>query len=317
MRLKYFLILISPILIIPIVLGIGRYPIWSFPLTDTAWHILFNIRIPRILLCALAGIALSVAGTSLQATLRNPLVSPSILGLSQGAAFGAALAMVVLPYHPYILPIVAFVFGFLAVSIACLAARIRGEFSTITIILGGVIVGAVFTALLSMIELIADPYRLAGVVFWALGGFHRASWQSFFICAPGLIIGLPVLFSIRWRLNVLSMGDEEAKLLGANIKRDRLIVVISSTIVCASIIAVTGIIGWIGLIIPHMTRSLIGPDNKYLIPASAAFGASFLLITDTLCRTLFTFEIPISVVTTLIAAPYFIYLLKKVGGGWR
>jgi len=168
-----------------------------------------------------------------------------------------------------------------------------------------------------MMKLIADPYRLAGVVFWALGGLHRACWQSFFICAPSLIIGLPILFSIRWRLNVLSMGEEEAKLLGANIKRDRFIVVVSSTLVCASVIAVTGIIGWIGLIIPHMTRSLIGPDNKYLIPASAAFGASFLLITDTLCRTLFTFEIPISIITTLIAAPYFIYLLKKVGGGWR
>ncbi len=317
MRLKYYIILLSPVLIIPVVLSIGRYSVWSFPLSDTALHILLNIRIPRVLLCIMTGMALSVSGTSLQATLRNPLVSPYILGLSQGAAFGAALAMVVLPYHIYILPIAAFLFGFLAVCAACLAGRIHGEFSTITVILGGVIVGAVFTALLSIIKLMADPYRLTDIVFWTLGGLHRASWQSFFIAAPSLIIGLPVLYAIRWRLNVLSMGEEEAKLLGVNIKRDRIIIVVLSTLLCTSVIAVSGIVAWVGLIIPHMTRSIIGPDNKYLIPASAAFGASFLLIADSLCRSLFTFEVPISVVTTLIAAPYFIYLLKKIGGGWH
>ena len=265
----------------------------------------------------MSGIALSVAGTSFQATLRNPLVSPYILGLSQGAAFGAALAIIILPYHPYILPVAAFIFGTLAVLLTSSVARIHGEFSTITIILGGIIIGAVFTALLSIIKLVADPYRIASVVFWTLGGLHRASWQSIFIAAPGLIIGLPILFVIRWRLNLLSMGDEEAKLLGVNVRRDRIIIVIVSTLICASVIAVSGIIGWIGLIVPHMVRSIIGPDNKYLIPASAAFGASLMLITDTLCRTLFTFEIPISIITTLIAAPYFIYLLKKIGGGWQ
>lgn len=317
MRLKYYLILISPLLVVPVVLMFGRYSIKSFPLSETDWHVLVNIRMPRILLGILAGMALSVAGTSFQATLRNPLVCPWVLGLSQGAACGAALAMVFLPYQPFVLPVSAFVFGLLAVSAACLVARVRGEFSTITIILGGVIVGAVFTALLSIIKLMADPYRLAGIVFWTLGGLYRASLQSFFIAAPGLIIGLPLLFSIRWRLNVLSMGEEEARLLGVNIKRDRFIVVFLSTLVCSSVIAVTGIIGWLGLIIPHIARSIVGPDNRYLIPASATLGASFLLIADTLCRSLFTFEIPISIVTTLIAAPQFIYLLRKVGGGWR
>lgn len=316
-RLTYGLILIFPLLLIPVILMFGRYSIGAFPLSETDWQVLVNIRMPRILLGVFAGMALSVAGTSFQATLRNPLVSPFILGLSQGAAFGAAVAMVFFPHQPFVLSISSFVFGLLAVSAAYFIARTCGEFSTITIILSGVMIGAVFTALLSTVKLMADPYRISGIVFWTLGGLHRASWQSLLIATPGLIIGLPILFAIRWRLNVLSMSEDEAKLLGVNISRDRFIVIFLSTLVCSSVIAVTGIIGWIGLIIPHMGRSIVGPDNRYLVPASAAMGASFLLFADTLCRSLFTFEIPISIVTTLIAAPQFIYLLRKAGGGWQ
>jgi iron complex transport system permease protein len=305
---NYYLILFSPI---PVIM------FKSFSLGETASFILFNIRLPRILLCALAGATLSVAGASLQSTLRNPLVSPYILGLSQGAAFGAALAMLLLPYSSYMIPILAFIFGFSAVILACSLARIRGGFSTVTVILAGVIVAAIFTALLSIVKFISDPYRLSGIVFWTMGGFYKASWDYLLLAAPGSVTGLTILFFLRWRLNVLSMGDEEAKLMGVNVYRERLLVLISATLACASVISVSGIVAWVGLIVPHIVRSLVGSDNKYLIPASAAFGASILVLTDDLCRSLFSFEIPISIVTTLVAAPYFIYLLRKVGGEWR
>jgi iron complex transport system permease protein len=295
----------------------GRYSFSTYALSETDWHVLINIRTPRILLTILTGIALSVGGTCLQATLRNPLVSPFILGLSQGAAFGAALVMVFFPYRPFALSISAFAFGFFAVSFTSMVARVRGTFSAITIVLGGIIVGAIFTALLSIVKLMADPFRVAGIVFWTLGGLSKASWKSFYIVTPGLAIGLPLLFLMRWRLNVLSMSEEEAALMGVQIKRDRIIVVFLSTLICSSVIAVTGIVAWIGLIIPHLARGIVGTDNRYLVPASAALGASFLLIADTLCRSLFTYEIPISIVTTLIAAPQFIYLLRRVSGGWR
>lgn len=320
----YYIMLFSPIPIILVSLCIGRYPLYtmfeSFSLDDTASFILLNIRLPRILLCVLAGASLSVAGASLQSTLRNPLVSPYILGLSQGSAFGAALAMVVLPYSSYtiyIIPILAFIFGLLAMFLACSLARMRGGFSTVTVILAGVIVAAIFTALLSIVRFIADPYRLAGIVFWTMGGFYKASWNYLLIAIPGSVLGLIILFFIRWRMNVLSMGDEEAMLLGVNVYRERLLIVFLATLACASVISVSGIIAWVGLIVPHTVRTIVGPDNKHLVPASATFGASFLVLTDDLCRSIFSFEIPISIVTTLVAAPYFIYLLRRVGGEWR
>lgn len=318
---QYYLILFSPIPAIIISIFIGRYPLTKlFDLDKTAVLILLYIRLPRIILCGLTGAALSVSGASLQSTLRNPLVSPYILGLSQGAAFGTALAIVLLPYSLYtiyVIPVLAFTFGFLAILLTCFLARVRGNFSTITVVLAGIVVAAIFTALLSIVRLIADPYRLAEIVFWMMGSFYKASWDNLLIAAPGAMLGLVTLMLIRWRMNVLSMHDEEARLLGVNIHRERVTVMFLSTLSCASVISVSGIIAWIGLIIPHMARGIIGPDNKYLIPTSAALGATILILNDDLCRSLFTFEIPISILTTLVAAPYFIYLLKRVGGQWR
>lgn len=315
-RIKYYLILISPLPIMVVALIVGRHLIF-FPFTDTDLFILYGVRLPRILIAMLAGAALSIAGSSLQATICNPLVSPYILGLSQGAAFGTALAMVVMPYNQFILPVMAFIFGLMAITITCMIAKIRGEFSAIAIILAGVIAAGIFTTLLSIVKIISDPYSLSGIVFWTMGGFYRVYWDDIFIAAPGLIIGVGILSSIIWRLNVLFMGEEDARLLGVNVKRETTIIVFLSALVCASAISVTGIIAWVGLIIPQMVRGIIGPDNRYIIPASAALGASFLLLVDTLCRSLFTFEIPVSIVATLIAASYFITLLRKIGGEWR
>lgn len=312
-----FYLTLSPFPIALLMLFLGRYSLNITSLSSEDVFVLLNIRAPRIILCMMAGVGLSVAGASLQSCLRNPLVAPYILGQSQGAAFGAALAMLLVPHCLYLIPASALIFSFIAVGLACSLARVRGEFSTVTTVLSGVIVAGVFTALLSIIKLASDPYRLSGIVFWTMGGFHKSCWGDILMALPGVVIGFFMLYFMRYRLNVLSMGSNEAKLLGVNINRDRLIVISLSTLMCSSIIAVTGIIAWIGLIVPHMARSLICPDNKYLIPASAGLGASLLLVTDTLCRTLTTYDIPVSIITTLVAAPYFIYLLRKVAGGWN
>ena len=315
-RVKYYMILISPLPIAAVAILFGRYSI-LFPLSSTDLFILGGVRLPRVLMTMMTGAALSIAGASLQSTLRNPLASPYILGLSQGAAFGAALAMIVLPYSQFMLPVMAFIFGLIAITITCMLARIRGTFSNLAVVLSGVIVAGVFTAFLSIVKLIADPYSLSGLVFWTMGGFYRVDWGKILIVAPGLVTGFIILSLMGWRLNVLSMGEEDAKSLGVNVRRDTIIVVSLSALVCALAIAVSGIVAWVGLIIPQMVRGIIGPDNRYIIPASLAFGASFLLIVDTLCRSLFTFEVPVSIITTLVAAPYFILLLRRIGGGWR
>lgn len=313
-RLKFYLLLLSFIPIGLVSLLIGRYPL---KFDDMGMFIILHLRLPRILLVALTGAVLSSSGAALQATLRNPLVSPYILGVTQGAAFGAALAVLCFPESKYSTIVCALIFGTLAITISLLLSRVRGSFSTITVILSGIIVGAVFSALLSIVKYVADPYRLQEIVFWTMGGFYKSSWENLLIATPGAVLGMMLLFLMRWRLNVLSMGDEEARLLGVNVKREKILIIFASSLACASVISVSGIIAFIGLIVPHMVRALIGPDVRYLIPASMSLGAGVLIIADDLCRSLFSFEIPISIITTLIAAPYFVYLLRKIGGEWK
>lgn len=322
---RYFLILSLPFILAPVSLLVGRYPI-NFN-DEISLHVLRSIRLPRIILCSLTGAILSITGASLQSIFRNPLVSPYILGITQGAAFGAALSILFMSPSPYTISTVvpstyltiifAFTFSLVALLLSVVIARVRGAFTPVSLTLSGIIVGALFSTLLSIIQYVVDPERLQGIVFWIMGGFHRSSWNTLAIAIPGSVIGVSILLLIRWRLNVLSMGDEEALMLGVNVKRERFIVIIASSLACSSVIAVSGIISFIGLVVPHLCRALIGPDNKYLIPASMCMGAFILLLADNFCRTLFTYEIPISIVTTLIAVPYFIYLLRRVGGEWK
>ena len=290
------------------------------PATHSPWPeayevVLFKIRLPRVLLAMLIGAALSVSGTALQAIFRNPLVSPYIRGISSGAAFGAALAICFLPLavEPS-----AFVFALVAVALTCSLARIRGEISTVSLILAGIVVTALFSALVSLLKfLTTDPHQLASVVFWMMGSLSLASWDSIVRCAPLVAAGVAPLCLMRWRLNVLSLG-EEAKLLGINVDRDRLLVVASSSLATAAAVSVAGIIGWVGLIVPHIIRMAVGPDNRILVPLSATTGAAFLLLADDLARSLTTYEIPLGILTTLCGAPFFVYLLRRTGGGsWR
>ena len=281
---------------------------------DLIETILVDVRLPRVLLTFLVGGSLAVAGNSLQALFRNPLVCPYILGLSSGAAFGAALAMTIawLPIQP-----TAFFFAMLAVGIAYFLARSRKSVSVVSLILSGVIVSGIFTALLTIVQFLTDPFKLQTIVHWTMGNLHNAGWGKLKSAFPLCAIGLVWLFLLRWRMNVLAMGDDETRAVGLNPEREKFLVLVPATLVSSAAIAVAGVIGLIGLVIPHMVRMMIGPDNSYSLPASFTFGGSFLLIVDSFSRSIASFEIPIGVFTTLLGGPFFIFLLRRAKIGWE
>jgi len=292
--------------------------LFGFPKTFTGdsdlIKIILNARLPRILLAFLVGGSLSSAGNALQALFRNPLVSPYILGLSSGAAFGAALAMTT-PWMP--LQPTAFFFGVLAVGIAYFMARSRKSVSVVSLILSGVIVSGIFTALLTIVQFLTDPFKLQTIAHWTMGDLHNARWEELKSLSPFCLVGFSWLFLFRWRMNVLAMGDEETRAVGLNPEREKLLILIPATLVASAAIAVAGVIGLIGLVVPHMIRMMIGPDNTYSLPASFTFGGAFLLIVDSFSRTAVSFEIPIGVFTTLLGGPFFIFLLRRAKIGWE
>ncbi|RLF19746.1 MAG: iron ABC transporter permease [Thermoprotei archaeon] len=313
---KLFLLFITLPLVFMVSIMMGRYPLNIPPSDDVAHFVLMNIRIPRVLLAVIAGSCLSVAGAILQSVLRNPLASPYILGVTQATAFGAALAMyLMLPSALIIFS--SFIFGLIATLLVLLLSRVRGFLSPVTVILSGIVVGAIFTTMLSAVQYMIDPWRLQGIVFWLMGSFGRASWDILAWTMPISLIALSSAHAMRWRLNILSLGDEEARMLGARVQMERALLIALSALMCATVTSVSGIVAFIGLIAPHMARALVGPDARLLVPASAALGGVIMMIADDVCRTPFSFEIPLSIVTTLVAAPYFIYLLRRMGGEWR
>ncbi len=281
---------------------------------DLLRAVLWDVRLPRVLLTLLVGGALAAAGNSLQALFRNPLVSPYILGLSAGAAFGAALA-VTIPWLP--VQLAAFVFALLAVALSYYLARTNKTVSTVSLILSGVIVSGIFTALLTIVQFLTDPFKLQTIVQWTMGNLHNASWDKLQSAALGIAVGVIWLFLFRWRMNVLAMGDDETRAVGLNPEHQRLLVLIPATLAASAAIAVAGVIGLLGLAIPHMVRMMLGPDNRYTLPASFTFGGAFLLIVDTCSRSVAQFEIPVGVFTTLLGGPFFIFLLKKARIGWE
>ncbi len=271
--------------------------------------VLMDIRLPRIILTFLVGMSLSVSGATFQSMLKNPLVDPYILGLSSGAAFGvSAFSIMLNVLHPQIS---SFIFGLLAVGISYGFASRGDETSSLALVLAGVMVSAVFTSLLSIVQLIIDPLRLQSLIYWTMGSFNTASWNKIVSVFPWILISVTVIFVMRWRLNILALDDREAAFLGVNVKRDKVILIISASILATSSVSVAGIIGLVGLIIPHIVRMIFGADNRTLIPISIIVGASFLTIVDIFSRTLFTFEVPIGIFTTIIGAPFFIFLLRR------
>ncbi len=274
--------------------------------------IILDIRLPRIVLAGLAGMALATSGATLQAVLRNPLVDPFILGISSGAAFGCALTIGFAPFIP--LQAAAFLGGGLAVLVACLVARTGdGGMSRLSLVLSGVIVSAFFSAMVSLIKFFVEPMKLQSIVFWLMGSFSLAEWSQARSAGIGILLGcLPVLL-LRWRLNVISMGDEEARTMGINVSRKRLIFITAATLAATSAVAVSGIIGWAGLMVPHLVRMLAGPDHRRLIPLTMAGGATFMILADTAARNLTDFDIPVGIITAVAGAPFFVYLMKRNG----
>lgn len=307
-------------------INIGRYPIppidvlkalfLSRDADPTVRTVLFQIRLPRIVAAMLVGSALSIAGAAFQGLFKNPLVSSYHLGVSSGAGFGAALA-IVLSWNAAMIQTAAFAFGALAVALTYGLSRLYKGTSTLTLVLAGIIVSSFFSALVSLIEYTADPRGvLPAIVFWLMGSLSAVSNESLLGIMAPMIIGTVGLMLIRWRINVLSMGEEEAQALGIDLRRVVAIIVACGTLVTTSAVCISGVIGWIGLVIPHVGRMLVGPDYRKLLPISCLAGTIYLLVMDDIARTLTTGEIPLGILTSLIGTPFFAYLLMRSRADW-
>lgn len=323
---------VTLLILIFVSLFVGRYPLalgdviqalktggpWGANAADGIVNgIVWDIRLPRALLGALVGGSLAVSGAAFQSFFKNPLVSSGILGVSSGAGFGAALAILLFSSLAMVYPM-ALIFGILAVACSYFIGRIYRTTPTIMLVLGGIIVSSVFSALISFAKYVADPFeQLPTIVFWLMGSLAGAGYREIGFAAIPMLVGMTGLWGVRWRINVLSMGDREAATLGINTRLTKGLVILCATLATAGAVCVSGVIGWIGLVIPHIGRMLVGNDNRYLIPASFYIGACFLIFVDDIGRILTGAEIPIGILTAVVGGPFFVYLLKKTkGGGW-
>jgi iron complex transport system permease protein len=281
-------------------------------------NIITEIRLPRVLLAILIGAALSTSGAVFQAMFVNPLVSPGILGVLAGASFGAALGML-LSEHWYLVQIFAFSFGFIAVGFAVfIGSMVTSSRSTVMLVLGGVISGSLFTSLLSIIKYVADPYStLPAIVYWLMGSLSMANLNEVFLVAIPISISIAGMIFMSKYFDLMSLGDEEAKALGVNVKLIRIIAIVLATLASSLSVVMAGIIGWVGLIIPHIIRMAVGPSHRLLIPLSAIAGGAFLLLADGVSRLALSVEIPIGILTSLIGIPIFIIVLKNARAAWN
>lgn len=273
--------------------------------------VVIDVRLPRLILAFLVGGALSLGGACLQGLFRNPLVSPDIVGVTSGASFGGVLALV-LGLSGATLVAGAFGFGLLALVIVLLLARLSAGSRTLMIVLGGIVVAAFFNALVSFMTYLADPYsELPSIVHWLLGSLAAAGYDKVLLAVAPIAIGALVVLGLRWRLNVLSLGDDDAAALGINPQRSRVLLLAAVALMTAGTVAVAGAVGWVGLVVPHLARLWVGNDNRVLLPISLLLGGSYLIIVDTLSRTISSSEIPLGILTALIGAPVFVFLLAK------
>jgi len=274
--------------------------------------VFWQIRMPRMLAAVMIGAGLAAAGTAYQGMFRNPLVSPDILGVAAGAGMGASVA-ILLGLSMLLIQSLAFAGGLLVVGLVCVIARFtRRQDPVLSLVLIGIAVGTVCSAMISLIKVLADPYtELPSITFWLLGGLNSITLSDLKIAAPLTLLGILPLWLLRWRMNLLSLPDEEASALGVNVVRLRAVFIISATLITASAVAIAGIIGWVGLVIPHICRMLTGANNQRLLPMAMATGAILLLVTDTLARTVSAVELPLGILTALIGAPFFLLLLMR------
>ena len=324
-----------PTLAVMVMLGsllVGRYPVpllevatilaakvlpLDVAVDTTADRVVTLVRLPRVLLTALVGGGLALCGAALQGLFRNPLVSAHILGVSSGAAFGGALA-IVLAAGTVVFVGNAVVFGLLAIVLVYAVSRLGGRAPLLVLVLSGVIVGAFFTAGVSVLTYVADPYdAMPAIVFWLMGSMAGATWGKVALMGVLLALGGGAILLLRWRINVLSLGDEEAAALGLRVGPLRWAVLLATTVIVAGSVAVSGIVGWVGLVIPHVARMIVGPDHRRVLPASLWLGAAYLVLIDDLARGVTPAEIPIGIVTALIGAPVFLAIVWRMQrAGW-
>ena len=322
------LLLIALILVVIGSVVLGRYPIGLketagilastvFPVepfwTETQAALLLNHRLPRILLACLVGCCLSAAGASYQGVFQNPMAAPDILGASSGAAFGAALA-ILLDLGSTMIVVLAFVCSIITVSaVIYMGNRTRGK-RVLGLILSGIMISSLVSSGTSFIKLVADPEdQLPAITYWLMGSLNGTALRDVLFAMLPMALGLVPLFLLRWRVNILTLGEEEARTMGVNTKRLRTVIILCATLATAASVSVSGMIGWVGLVIPHLTRRLVGNNYQHLMPASMLFGAVFLLLVDNISRNLLATEIPIGILTSLIGAPFFLYLISRDG----
>lgn len=279
---------------------------------QAAGHVLIDIRLPRILAALLVGAALAAAGAAYQSLFRNPLVSPDILGVSTGAGLGAVLG-ILLGLPVFMIQLLGFAGGLAtAFCVAALAHALRGGGDTLVLVLAGIVVGALAGAAIALVKVLADPYeQLPAITFWLLGSLSGIQRGDALATLPAVLVGLLPLVLLRWRIGVLAMGEDEARALGIDVRRLRLVVIASATLITAAVVAISGVIGWVGLMMPHVARLVAGPRFDRLLPAAILLGASFMVAVDTLARSAARIEIPLGVLTALIGGPIFVWLLAR------
>ncbi len=325
------LVYATPVVLFVVSFGLGRFAVDPvtvvriltsrvLPIHQT-WSaaeesVVLDIRLPRIALAMCIGAGLSISGASFQGIFRNPLVSPDLLGVSAAAGFGAALA-IVLSGSTGLINVLAFAFGVSAVVVTYLMSRVQRTTPVIMLVLSGIIVASFFSSLISVMTYVADPQKeLPAITFWLLGSLSSATPSRLAVAGPLILAGIVGLVAVRWRINVIALGDDEARALGARAELIKGVVIVCVTVITAAAVAVAGIIGWVGLVIPHATRILVGPDHRKLLPATLAVGASYLLLIDDLSRTIASAEVPIGILTALIGAPVFAILIRRQRGRW-
>lgn len=280
--------------------------------------VIFKIRLPRVLAAVLVGAALAAAGATYQSLFRNPLASPDILGVSAGAGLGAALGIFLsLPVGA--IQLMAFVFGIGTVFTVYFISRlVQGHDPILVLVLAGVVIGTLAGSCISLLKYLADPYdQLPAITFWLLGSLNAVTFADMAVTFALVTFGLIPLYLLRWRMNLMSLGDEEARALGVNANALRIIFVAAATLITAAAVSISGVIGWVGLMIPHIARLLVGPDFRKLLPTAMLLGAAFLLAVDDLARTIAEIEVPLGILTAFLGAPFFLWLLSRARRSWQ
>ncbi|MCC7484863.1 MAG: iron ABC transporter permease [Burkholderiales bacterium] len=319
--------------LVAIAFSVGRYPVAPGDLAGILWAkltgspsgidatlevVVLGIRGPRVLAALAIGAALAAAGAAYQNLFRNPLVSPDILGVSAGAAVGAVLGIFV-SASAIVIQGFAFAFGLAAVGVVYFtASAVRGHDPLLVLVLAGVVVGSLLGACVALVKYLADPYnQLPAITYWLLGSIAATAPADVWAALPLMLLGLIPMWLLRWRVNLLSLEDEEARSLGVETRRIRVVVIAAATLMTSAAVAIAGVIGWIGLVIPHFARMLVGPDFSRLLPVSILLGAGFLLAVDTLARTVARIEIPLGVLTAFVGTPLFLWQLATARRGWQ